>query len=587
MKFTSGKLSLVFLALVACGLCAPAMALITTDAATPSAPKTPTVVDANVEAGQPDPMTFTIVTQPPPGQGSASVYKNQLVYTPPPKRDFSGPTSFTFRATDSAGASVVGIASVQVNPIKPYPPANLVAVRGDPAVIDLKWQESEMGPKPAGWDIFRATSNLPVGDPGWGSPLAANLTQVSYADAATAMGTGYFYQVCAKNEVGSGCAVSGKAETATVLAALQSPSITGPASVETGRSYTWTAVQPVPTASASSSNPAIRSQWVLPDGTHAADPAVTYTMKVTDAKTIRYESWFEGFPNSKVGTNFPLNLWTYVWPTWGAAAAASSLYAPATVEYVVQPISDPLTALRGEELTYAFHLPPGATLVSQTGFTAVVRYETAGTQALKATVSDTRGHSTTVTAPVVTVQAPKPLSFGLALVSGDRFNRPPGPVYARTTLTSLPNGDKVAGTTFYVNNEQVGPETTSNAATIALPEPGTYQIKAVMRSANGVTAEAAQSITLEAGGEPTCVLKKSGNGTTSLAFSASCSVQRGVIAKYTWEVNGVPNTVTAASISFPASQINGVRSVKITATSDKGQVGGATFDMINQTSTSF
>ncbi len=88
-------------------------ATITTNEDTASAGVTPAVVDPN--AG--DTHTFTIVTQP--ANGVASVLANQLVYTP--GLNFNGATSFTFRATDLGGLSVVGTASVTVLAVNDAP----------------------------------------------------------------------------------------------------------------------------------------------------------------------------------------------------------------------------------------------------------------------------------------------------------------------------------------------------------------------------------------------------------------------------------------------------------------------------------
>jgi hypothetical protein len=73
-----------------------------------SAPATPSVTDVDVG----DTHSFTIVTQP--GRGTASVVSGALVYAP--DSDFNGQDSFTYRATDTGGLSVVGTASVNVAP---------------------------------------------------------------------------------------------------------------------------------------------------------------------------------------------------------------------------------------------------------------------------------------------------------------------------------------------------------------------------------------------------------------------------------------------------------------------------------------
>lgn len=87
------------------------------------------------------------------------------------------------------------------------------------------------------------------------------------------------------------------------------------------------------------------------------------------------------------------------------------------------------------------------------------------------------------------------------------------------------------------------------------------------------------------GGLPNCLLKKNGDGVRTLWFQPACTVQMDGITRYSWKVNGSANTVTATSLSFPAAQIPGVRSVEVTATTDKGQVGVAIFDLSTGQST--
>lgn len=82
-----------------------ASATIATMENTPSDPVRPTVVDVDNTAH-----AISIETQPQ--HGMAAVDKNRLIYTP--STDYVGPDSFTFRATDDGGLSVVGNATVTV-----------------------------------------------------------------------------------------------------------------------------------------------------------------------------------------------------------------------------------------------------------------------------------------------------------------------------------------------------------------------------------------------------------------------------------------------------------------------------------------
>lgn len=366
---------------------------------------------------------------------------------------------------------------------------------------------------------------------------------------------------------------------------LTAPTIVGPTIVETSKNYTWTATQRSLFPTGVVTDIAIKSHWVLPDGTNSTDNPVTYTYKETDTKVVRYESWIEGYPTSLVGSNLTLSPWTYVWPEWKMATSIVNLYAPARVSFnagLVNPAV--LSSLHGEQISYDWVLPPSATVASQSAGLMVADFSEVGTYHATVNIRDTRGNVTTLTSPSFTVVPPKPLTFNFTLSSGDRWNRPPGPVLARTVVTGVPTGDAVRGVVFYIDGVQTGAEVASGA-NFNLPEPGTYSIRALMTTVKGNTAESTQSITLALGDNPACNLTKNGNGSTTLWFVSACSVQRGTITKYTWKVNGAPNTVTANSISFAASQIATVRTVEVTATTDKGQVGGAIYDMVTGTVT--
>ena len=99
-------------------------------AATTPGTATPSVTDPNTAAGQTESYVFSIVSQPPASEGSASVVSNQLVYTPPVSGAFIGPTAFTYRVTDKAGAAVSGPATVTVSAFVPLSPTAVVATQG-------------------------------------------------------------------------------------------------------------------------------------------------------------------------------------------------------------------------------------------------------------------------------------------------------------------------------------------------------------------------------------------------------------------------------------------------------------------------
>lgn len=131
-----------------------ASATISAIANVPSVGLTPEVTDPNLTAGQTDPLIFTIVAQPPVGQGTASVVANKLVWTPPASLAYTGTTTFSFLATDSAGANVTGIATVTVAPYVPPAPANLTATQGTiTETVRTTWDSVEQA---VGYNVYAA-----------------------------------------------------------------------------------------------------------------------------------------------------------------------------------------------------------------------------------------------------------------------------------------------------------------------------------------------------------------------------------------------------------------------------------------------
>ena len=79
-------------------------------AAAESTYEPPTIPQVSDEDGG-ETFTFVILTQP--SNGTATVQNNQLVYTP--NAGFTGEDSFTYRVTDSAGNTMIGVAQIVVD----------------------------------------------------------------------------------------------------------------------------------------------------------------------------------------------------------------------------------------------------------------------------------------------------------------------------------------------------------------------------------------------------------------------------------------------------------------------------------------
>ena len=118
-------------------------------ATTASAAVTPTVSDPNMTNS----FTFVLASQPPSGEGTASIVGNKLMWTPPNDFSFFGTTTFTYLAIDSAGANDIGIATVIVTPVVVGPPTGVTATQGTLTdLVRLAWTGI---PGAASYNVYR------------------------------------------------------------------------------------------------------------------------------------------------------------------------------------------------------------------------------------------------------------------------------------------------------------------------------------------------------------------------------------------------------------------------------------------------
>jgi len=161
---------------------------------------------SDVDSG--DSHSFTVLTQP--SLGTAAVVDNQLLYSPNP--DANGSDSFTFRATDSAGQSVDGTATVTVNAVNDAPSATSADIVTDE-------DTASAGVTPAVTDVDDSEHTLSiVTQPANGSAAVVD-GQLVYTPAADFIGSDSFVYM-ATDAAGAG--VNGTA-TVTVSAVNDEP----------------------------------------------------------------------------------------------------------------------------------------------------------------------------------------------------------------------------------------------------------------------------------------------------------------------------------------------------------------------------
>lgn len=435
--------------------------------------------------------------------------------------------------------------------------------------------------------VLTATTNGPEADFVWSVGQNAtdrNPQVVSGVDTITITPTAasdMLIKVVASEKGAPSDNAAKNASTTTVLRVIrpgvQRPMITGPGYVETGKEYEFKAVIPSLFAPGLKSSLAVKGQWVLPDGSKVEGDTLRYTVQPTD-RALRYEAWVENVDGTKAFSDFGLRSWTYEWPEWQLTTRVIDNRVPATLRFQISP-KNPRDSqkLGGEKPIYNWQFPPSFKVVSQTAESALVEANEPGEFQAVATVSDSRGNVSEVNSDIVQIAPAPDLIPEVAIQSGDRWNRAPNKVYARVNLLSVPKNDSFESASFKLNGQEVA-SGKAVATFIDIPSAGTHEVSAVVRSAGGKVAVATKSIELGTGDSPVCSIQQYGDGKTSLSLIARCTVTQGLVNGYKWTVNGEPMAATSYMLSFAKKDLDaGVVSAKVTATTDKGQQGTATW----------
>ena len=247
---------------------------------------TPTVTDIDVSR-EGDSFIFTIESQP--GYGSAGIVANQLVYSG--NSDFNGSDSFTYRATDSGGASVVGTANVTVNFIDDAPTntaAPLIAgTAEDGQVLNTdngSWSDNsfpDVTPISYAYQWYRDADTAAGGE-----VTITGATSSSYMVASDDVG--YYLKVgVVATDNGDSAAEVFSAYTALVPNALPVIDQAGPLSVvmdEDGVPTGWSA----PLLSASDLNAGQLLSWSIAPGGGATHGTATVSGTGASPSTLNY-----------------------------------------------------------------------------------------------------------------------------------------------------------------------------------------------------------------------------------------------------------------------------------------------------------
>lgn len=308
-------------------------AALTATALSASAGVTPTVVDPNVTAGEPESFTFTVTGQPTTGQGTASVVSNKLVWAPPADGSFAGSTSFPFVAVDKGGASVAGTATVTVAPFVPTAPSSVAATQGTlTGVVRVSWYAVS---NVVAYDVYQAgvkVNAAPITGLSYDVPNS-NAPVVAYTVRSLAAAGGQSPDSVPANGYPNVAPTATSATlnaTAMTASALTLPTVLDPnATAGEVESYTFAIVSQPAAGEGSAAVSSNRLQWTPPAG-NAFSGSTQFDFSATDkggatvtgTATVTVAQFVPGAPSGVTATQGTLTGLVRV--TWNAVANATS-----------------------------------------------------------------------------------------------------------------------------------------------------------------------------------------------------------------------------------------------------------------------
>lgn len=347
-----------------------------------------------------------------------------------------------------------------------------------------------------------------------------------------------------------------KSRVSTDFKEIRKPKIytTGPRIVEVGEEYEFSA----------RINPPFRGmevemngEFTLPNGDTVKGKTLKYTPTDEDLEggglELKYTAWVEGFKDEGAiqTQSIKSRVWKYVWPNFKLNLDGRTRVAPTEMDARTRTIG-----FRGnlDEVKYTWDIPEGVEVVSdQWDDKRPLKFNTAGTFLIKATISDARGNETVLEEEVEIAEA-DPFVIDVTTTTSNSFDRAPLELRLRPRVSGGHPRDRVTNLEYKVNGDVM--ETVGQSARAVL-EAGDYDIDIKATSLMGVETVETLNISVNENKPPVCSISVNDRA-SSWAFFAECSDEDGKMKSYEWEVEGEKVSVRSNRLTLLKGSHDGV-----------------------------
>ena len=355
--------------------------------------------------------------------------------------------------------------------------------------------------------------------------------------------------------------------------AMSRPRIVGPYTVESGKTYRYSASATIPLSGASMPGILIKGVWQLPDGSTREGDTLDLTIAPEDTE-LRYTAWIDGYrDDTEQSTVLKLRPWEYQFPQFLMYKRLVREFDPTQYTYtIVQATGTANTG--GEAPAYHWSFPPDLQVAQKSAASATISSSMPGNHPLSVRVYDTRGNQALL-ADTFVVDEPEPIGASLRILVGDAWNRAPATVTARWYADGLLASESVRAINVKLNGVLASDRVLSSYS-FDIAQPGTNHIEVEITTSYGRTARATAQVVLVTGDLPSCTLDAV--ITSSLRAQANCIVPMGRLVGYRWDVTYSDTGevrdlgLRSSAVLFSSAEINrGISRIRMIAVNDKGQ----------------
>lgn len=287
-------------------------------------------------------------------------------------------------------------------------------------------------------------------------------------------------------------------------------------------------------------------EWTLPDGQKIPGNVLNWVPDVSDKEfanigkiNLAYSAWVEGYKDETfVTVNYPISLWTYIWPDFTMKATLTKNVAPTQATLVVTPDDkDAFAKISSKDITYTWNIDPDLVLNRVSGGTAKLTIPMGGTFMAGVTISDKRGNTTSLEVPMSSNDI-SDIFVKMNVANASKHSHAPLDISVNTQVTGGANGDFVKDIAYDLDGTALDFGNKSFGKVLGIPR-GNHTLNVKVTTNYGKVGNQTANFDVLDNVPPTCELKITPIDNRDAYLEVTCNDPDGRIKLYDWTVDNV------------------------------------------------